>query len=242
MRGLHLDTFLRAGYDLERAQYEILGGLQNVRQAFSKNIIYPHLAQLVTLYNNLRTIVARLSELRGNLPGHIRGVDLERGKLLYDAVEMPCDDVAYLEELVHWALPSIQQAIDEGRTIFEFVDDNLHMEEVGIIPSYIHEGYLIVPDPNEGVWCILQYSLSVFTGPDERYRGLRTLHLEAVPAAAVGLTPQQVKLELVAERRDLPNPATYYFASDIDFPYEETVLPVAKRKLLRYLTGQIGSA
>jgi hypothetical protein len=36
---------------------------------------------------------------------------------------------------------------------------------------------------------------------------------------------------------DLPNPATYRCEVDIDFPYQDTVLPVAKRKLMAHLVA-----
>ena len=42
-------------------------------------------------------------------------------------------------------------------------------------------------------------------------------------------------LELIEANRDLPNPATYLFETDLDFPFNETILPVAKRKFLRGL-------
>jgi hypothetical protein len=40
---------------------------------------------------------------------------------------------------------------------------------------------------------------------------------------------------LIAEHRELPNPATYLCQTELDFPFQETILPVAKRKLLRRL-------
>ncbi|MEM1127702.1 MAG: hypothetical protein AAGI71_13705 [Bacteroidota bacterium] len=240
MAGLQLETFLRAGQDPERAQYEILGGLQHVRHAFSKNIIYPHLADLIKLYEHLKTVTDQLEELRGRLPGRITGVDLEAGEVIYGNAEMPRDDIAYLEDLTHWALPMLQQAIEEGRTIFEFVDEHLHMEEVGIVPAYVHEGYLIIPDEASSAWCVLQYQLSVFTGPAERYRSLRTAHIKTIPVRPAGLevSPQRVKLDLLTEHRDLPNPATFFVDPAIGFPYEATMLPVAKRKLMRHLMAQ----
>jgi hypothetical protein len=46
-----------------------------------------------------------------------------------------------------------------------------------------------------------------------------------------------VKLELVEERRDLPNPATYFTSTEAAYPYEATLLPVVKRRLLRQLAA-----
>jgi hypothetical protein len=46
----------------------------------------------------------------------------------------------------------------------------------------------------------------------------------------------------VEERDDLPNPATYYFNTDVDVPYEPTMLPVVKRMLMRHLHEHGGIA
>lgn len=242
MRGWNLELFTSALDDFERAQYQILSNLQQTRQEFSNNRIYPYLGDLVQLYGSLLTIVSSSEGLRDALPGKIKDVDLEAKEVIYEDPELDRDQMAAVEELIHWALPHIQDAIDEGKTIFEFVENNLHMEEVGIVPSYVQEGYLFVPDHANEELHILQYNLSIFTGPKERYRSLRTSHVRSVRQTAVLQSPQDLKLSLMEERRDLPNPATYYFDFELDFPYEETVLPVAKRKLMRYLFTDEGSA
>ena len=97
-------------------------------------------------------------------------------------------------------------------------------------------------DRQRGELHILQYSLSVITRADERYRKLKTAHVRTFPQRTVLPSPQSIKLQLVAENRDLPNPATYFFSTDLDFPYEETMLPIAKRKLMLHLAEQGGMA
>ncbi|MBK7032936.1 MAG: hypothetical protein IPH49_06685 [Ignavibacteria bacterium] len=47
--------------------------------------------------------------------------------------------------------------------------------------------------------------------------------------------PEDLKLALVEQHQDMPNPATFLMDSDLDFPFDETILPVAKRKLMRRL-------
>lgn len=238
----NLDLFTSAIDDFERAQYQILSNLQRARQQFSHNRIYPYLGELVHLYGTLQKIVSSSEGLREALPGKIKDVDLDAKEVIYEQPELDQDQMTAIEELIQWALPHIQDAIDEGKTIFEFVENNLHMEEVGIVPSYVQEGYLFVPDHENGELHILQYNLSIFTGPKERYRSLRTSHVKSVGQQYLRQSPQNLKLSLMEERKDLPNPATYYFDFDLDFPYEPTVLPVAKRKLMRYLFTEEGSA
>jgi len=242
MQALNLQHFLKAGSDFETAQYHVLDGLQTVRQAFAGNHVYPYLGGLVKLYNTLRGIVGQIDDLRGNAPSELKGVDLDTGRLHYKRRELSDEQVDFVEDLIRWALPHLQQAIEEGRTIFEFVEENLELEEVGIVPSYVEEGYLFVPDRQTSSLHVFQYSLSVFTDADERYRSLKTMHVKSVFRRNVTPSPQSLKLELLAENRELPNPATYAFDSDLDFPFDSTMLPVAKRKLIRYLSRIEGQA
>lgn len=242
MGGWNLDLFTSAIDDFESAQYRILSNLQHARKQFANNRIYPYLGELIQIYGTLQTIVNSSEGLRDALPGRIKDVDLDSQEVVYEQPELEKDQMLAVEDLIQWALPYIQDAIDEGKTIFEFVEDNLHMEEVGIVPSYVQEGYLFVPDHENSDLHILQYTMSIFTGPNERYRSLRTSHVRSIRQQQVRHSPQTLKLSLMEERRDLPNPATYCFDFDLNFPYEETVLPVAKRKLIRYLFAEEGKA
>ena len=242
MSAWSLDLFTNAVYDYEHAQYQIMNRLKRARTAFAQNRIYPFLGDLVKCYESLQTIVTRSEHLRDALPGTIKRIDLEAQEAVYERSDLSGDQLKVVEEIMHWALPHIQAAIEEGKTIFEFVEENLQMEEVGIVPSYLQEGYLLVPDYELQQVHVLQYSFSIITRADERFRSLKTTFVKAVPRDPLGFVPRSVKLALMEERRELPNPATYYFASDLGFPYEPTMLPVAKRKLMRYLFGRGGAA
>lgn len=247
MPALSLDAFSRAAYDFEQAQYRVLDGLKRARDAFSENRIYPHLGELAKLHRTLRRVLKRSEEVREGLPREIKEIDLENKEIVYDWPELSEGQLADVKALIEWALPRLQATLEEGKTIFEFVDESLHLEEVGLVPSYRQEGYLLVPEGEAGALHVMQYELSIYDGSlgedGERYRRLKTTHLKSIDYDA-GLLPEprQVKLDLLEERRELPNPATYFFASDVDFPFEPTVFPIAKRKLMRYLSGAEGEA
>lgn len=242
MTPLSLELFAGAAYDVERTQYQVLAGLKRAREAFSKNYVYPHLGRLVKLYKTLNTVLERSEEFRTQQTGEIAGVDLEAEELIYEWPELDRDQMADVKELIRWSLPHVQDAIEEGRAVYEFVEDSLHVEEVGIVPSYVEEGYMMVPDREKDILHVMRYNLSIFTNADERYRSLRTVHCKSVPQRGVDLPPSSVKLELMEENQDLPNPATYFFDTDEVFPYERTMLPVVKRRLMRHLHEQGGVA
>jgi hypothetical protein len=239
---LRLNHFFSAIQDMESAQYRVLDSLKRVKAAFSRNIVYPHLSSLVNLYGSLNQIMAGMDGVEKGLPRRVKEIDLNQQSLKYEYTSLDEEQVHLVKELMQWALPLIQEAIEEGKTIFEFVENSLHIGEVGIIPSYVEEGYLIVPNPEANALYILKYDLSLFTDAAERYRSLRTSHVKTIPNNRIFRTPHSIKLELMEERRELPNPATYLCDADIEFPFEETLLPIAKRKLMHYLYTQGGLA
>jgi hypothetical protein len=49
-------------------------------------------------------------------------------------------------------------------------------------------------------------------------------------------TYENLKSELIKNRTDLPNPAVYSIETDLSFPIEETLLPIAKRSLVKYIS------
>jgi hypothetical protein len=235
---LTLDLFLPAADDAESARYRVLSTLQSTREAFKRNSIYPHLGRLIKLHDTVSDLVDGIDDFREALPARLASVDLRRQVVLYQQNELDDDQLAAVEELMRWALPLLQEAIEEGRTIFEFVDNHMTLTEVGIVPSYVNEGYLLVPDRQLQELHVLRYELSVLLGVEERFQALRTVCVKTLSWVGVERIPASIKLDLVAENRDLPNPATYHFQTDLEFPFSETLLPVAKRKLMRYLYSQ----
>ncbi len=244
MAPLTLDLFASAAYDVERAQYGVLGALQHVQRAFAQNAVYPHLGKLIALYESLRSLMERSKDLQRALPARARAIDLKAQKVVYEWPELDGEEMARVKELIQWALPRIRDAIEEGRTIYEFVEERLRMETVGLVPSYVQEGYLLVHDREAEALHVVRYHLSAITDAEEQYRSLRTAHVETLRAAPLARpsSPRAVKLRLVRERRDLPNPATYFFDSEVAFPFEPTVYPIVKRKLMRHLATEMGDA
>jgi hypothetical protein len=243
MTPLSLDLFTGAVHDVERTQYQILAGLKRAQDAFESNRIYPYLGRLVKLYRSLTTVLERSEQFRTPETGRLKGVDLENETLQYEWPNFDGDQMEVIKDLIHWALPRVKQAIEDGRAVYEYVEENVEVETVGIVPSYVQEGYLMVPDRESSRLHVLRYTLSVFRDDGERYRSLRTEHCKTLTQQGVDRAPSSIKLQLVEERGDdLPNPATYFFQTDLEFPYEETLLPVVKRRFIRHVSDEMGEA
>lgn len=235
MPGLTLDTFITAGRDFEAAQYRILAGLREIRQAFSRTEVYPQLGNIIELYETLRKLQNRSKELRDALPKRLTGIDLAERTATFETAFPDLERTALLDDLIEWAMPHLKEAIEEGRTIYDFVDDRLHIEQVGVVPLYQDEGYLFIPDRRGETFHVLRYDISVITSAEERYRSLRTRYVKSIPLGRVMPSPREIKLRLISEEQGLPNPATFLIDSEIDFPFEPTTYPIARRKMMQYL-------
>jgi len=242
MKPLSLELFTGAVEDVEQTQYQILAGLQRAEAAFDKQRVYPHLGRLVTLHQGLMTVVERTEDFRSPDTGRITGIDWDEASVTYEWPELEGAEMTVVEDLIRWALPQIRSTIEGGREVYEHVEENTELETVGIVPSYLQEGYLMVPDRKSDVLHVLRYELSTIHEEGEKHRALRTVHCRTVEQAGVDVHPSSIKLDLVEERRDLPNPATYFSNTDLQVPYKETLLPVVKRRLIRHLASEMGRA
>lgn len=232
---LALDLFTHVQSDYETSQYKVLAGLKSISEDFQQNKIYPHLSHLIELHNTLSDILKRLQDLRDEFPKRIKKIDFVNQEIEHEVVFVAGSDLAKVEELIEWALPHIKAKIEEGKTIYEFVNDEIKLEEVGIIPNYTDEGYFFVPDNEESKLLLFQYEVTIFESSKDTYRSLKTAFLNALEQGKVHLSPNAIKLDLISQNKKLPNPATYAFNTDLSFPFNETIFPITKRKLLQQL-------
>lgn len=232
---LEIELFTQLQSDLEASQYKILAGLRNISEDFKKNKIYPHLSHLIDLHTTLSDILGSLQDLRSEFPKRIKKIDFVNKEIEHEVVFVAGSDLTKVEDLIEWALPLIEEKIEEGKAIYEFVDEEIKLEEVGIVPGYTEEGYFFVPDNEESKLLLYQYEVTVFESSDDDYRALKTAFLKALEQGMAQLSPNSIKLDLISEHKKLPNPATFAFNTDLYFPFRETIFPVTKRKLLQKL-------
>lgn len=230
---LSLDLFTKVQDDYEKRQYIILAELKKISSQFQFYKIYPHLGSLVELRRTLREVIERLSDLRNKFPKRIGKIDWVNRTIEHDVVFVDGTDLSAVEELITWALPKIEQVIQEGAAIHEFVEQDLSVEHVGILPNYREEGYFFLPDNRKNKLNLFRFEISIFQSSDDQYRTLKTRFLKALEQGRAELSPGSIKLELIRQEKELPNPATYAFNTKLDFSFRQTILPVAKRKLMQ---------
>jgi hypothetical protein len=233
------DLFTRGlSDDQEINRYRILHSLQMVKREFSHSRIYPYLSDLIAAHSHLIQILQTAQELKEYFPKSITGIDTQSQQLQYsghraDDVSQPISEQVF--ELIGWSLPHIQQAIEEGKEIYEFVESSLCVEIIGVLPSYMEAGYFALPDNKNAVLHIIRFEVSLYETAEERYRAIKTMIVQTSPTGFVLPSAHTLKLAMIEKYPDIPNPTFLNIETDIDFSYQHTVYPIAKRKVMRVL-------
>lgn len=229
-------TWFAEGYiDFELKKYTLLAYLQQINKHFNENRLYPQLADLIFHYNNIVAFRENKKYLQEHFPKKLTGIQIEKLQVLYE--QMIADDelMKELEEIINYSANEMKTTISNGAEIYEFVEENLTITPVGLMPLDIQEGYFFLSAGNSKSTYVYQYRLSIFEKHDEKFRSMKTSYVEMKRRSIVH-TYESLKTELIRNRSDLPNPAVYSIETGLSFPVEETLLPIAKRSLVKFIS------
>ena len=226
-------TWLTEGLiDFEYKKYILLAYLQNVREQYTHTKLYPMLSDLVFHHRNLMHYIENKEFLDDQFPKHLKGLDRKKMALIYEAIIADDGMMSEVNELVEYSIPKIEEAVREGREIYEIIEDAMEFSAVGVLPLYNKEGYLFLSNDDDKMVSIYQFAVSSLKDMNSKYHSVTTTFIQK---AKKGLSNsyENMKLELARSFKELPNPAAYLVNSQLSVPEEETFLPIAKRMLMR---------
>jgi hypothetical protein len=230
------ETWFAEGYiDFELKKYTLLAYLQQVNQYFTESKLYPQLSDVIFHYNNLQALKENKKFLQEQFPKKLTGIQIEKLQLLYEQIIGDDEMMQELEDIITFSAEKLKTAISSGTEIYEFVEDKLNIFPVGLVPLDTNEGYFFLSEGTYRNTLVYQYRLSFFEKHDEKYRAIRTEYVSEWERNIVN-TYENIKAELLRNKRDMPNPAVYSIETELTLPISETLLPVAKRSLVRYIS------
>ena len=231
------ETWFAEGYiDFELKKYTLLAYLQQINKYFDQNKLYPQLSDLIFHYNNIVAFRENKKFLQEHFPKKFTGIQLEKLQLLYEQMIDDDDVMKQLEDIINYSAGEMKTTISNGAEIYEFVEENLTITPIGLVPLKIGEGYFFLSSGNTRSTRVYQFRLSFFEKHDEKYRSIKTSYVDDLQRSMVN-TYENIKYDLLKKHRYLPNPAVYSIETDLTYPVEETLLPIAKRCLVKYLTS-----
>jgi hypothetical protein len=230
------ETWFAEGYiDFELKKYALLAYLQEINGYFNENKLYPQLADLIFHYNNIVAFRENKKYLQEHFPKKLTGIQIEKLQVLYEQMIEDNELMQELEDIIQYSAGEMKTTISNGAEIYDFVEGNLTISPIGLVPLDIQEGYFFLSAGNSKSTRVYQYRLSIFEKHDEKFRSIKTTYVDQRQRSMVN-TYENIKYELIKQRTDMPNPAVYSIETELAFPVEETLLPVAKRSLVKYIS------
>jgi len=229
------ETWFMEGYiDFELQKYKLLAYLQEVNKHFTENKLYPLLSDIIFHYNNLISFRDNKKLIQDKFPKRLDQLNARELELVYEKMLADNELMVELERITQYAVSEMKGTIDNGAEIYELIEKQLRIEPVGILPIYKNEGYLMLRYGEYTEVRVYAYNITLFEHQASRYKGI---HLQYVDSWARSITNtyEQIKRDIVRAIRTLPNPAVYSIESSLSVPLDETLLPIAKRMLVRYI-------
>lgn len=231
------ETWFAEGYiDFELKKYTLLAYLQEINRYFNENKLYPQLSDLIFHYNNIIAFRENKKYLQEHFPKKLSGFQLEKLQALYEQMIEDDELMKELEEIIQYSADKMKTTITSGTEIYEFVEEKLNITPVGLVPLDVQEGYFFLSTGHSQTTRVYHYRLSFFEKKDEKYRSMKTSYILMRPRSMV-YTYENIKYDLIRHRSELPNPAVYSIETELTFPVEETLLPIAKRSLVKYISA-----
>jgi hypothetical protein len=213
----------------------LLAYFSEVNNSFEQNCLYPHFSEIIEHYKNIISVKQKKKVISDAFPNRLQKIDMEKFNIEYQKVIQDDHLFAELEQIIDFSIPKFEHYLREGKKIFEFLEQQMTLSPVGIVPIKPDYGYLILKNGGQKLTHVYEYHSTIFESPEERYRGIQILFIDTY-SKNISTTYEFIKSDLLRRNRDLANPATYVIESEIDIPLKESLLPVAKRMLMKQIS------
>jgi hypothetical protein len=207
--------------DLESSKYLLLGKFKLCEIELNESRLYPTYQMLINIYSQLIDILESHNRIFGKeYTDVINEQEFEEKQMLINS------ELEKNFDLMHWAFTHFNRLLENGRAIYDFVDENISIEAIGINSDYNMQGYFILPDNRERLLRIIKYERNL-------YKILKTREVANRKMGFITIPNEVLKNQMISD--DILNQMIYMLDTGLDFPYVQTILPVAKRKFLSYL-------
>jgi hypothetical protein len=218
--------------DFEYKKYQLLAYLQEADREFQAVKLYPMLSDLIDHHRVLHEVNSWKTQLSNLFPKALNGIDFQNAQLQYEPKVEDGEVMKEITQITEFALPRLANQIEEGKSIYNFVEEQVEFEPVGILPIYNREGFVLMTRESSADVHAFRYKSNILQMAGEKFRSI-TFWLLGIFQKNLVNTLERLKMQLIREVKELPNPATWRVHSPKVVPIDETLIPLSKRLLLK---------
>ncbi|MBM78750.1 MAG: hypothetical protein CL846_09735 [Crocinitomicaceae bacterium] len=220
--------------DYEYKKYELLSYLQKIDKLFNQTKLYPYFSYLINHYQNISKYINLQKDFKKSFNKNIQSIDLKNLEINFESKFKDHEVIEEMINIVNFAKKEIKNSIDQGEELYDFIFSKMRIESVGLVPFYNKEGYLIITKNGDKNASIFRYKCSLIHYESDNYYGLKTQKINN-DLYNYNSTPSSIKINLINQFKDLPNPATYSLHCDLNFSFKHSIIPIAKRWLIKHI-------
>ena len=235
--GLDANWYSEGWIDFELKKYKLLAYLKKVDEFFNESKLFPVLAELIKHYQQINNYKSNQENLRFNFKKEIESINLKEMKIIFKKHQFSEKFIDEIMKIIDFAQKEMKKSIKHGEQTYEHLISNISFDTVGLIPFYNKEGYIIASRNSDRKLKVYRYKYSNIHQENDLFHNLCT-HEVFNEFNSFSSSLSSIKLQLIKKFKDLPNPATYSLHSQLKVSFEHSILPIAKR----YLIKEIASA
>jgi len=238
MTTLDLKKLTSCGSDWESNQYKILIKVKEWLNDFHKSRLFPAIEESVQFNLSLEDILRENIECKLWFDNEIRARKINERIMVYEKAHQIGNQLDKLLNFIDWALKLNKPVLEEGRIIKNFVDESLIIKRISTIEKNYHgKGYFTLPDNKKEVLNIYLYEIIWDWSQESLYQRITSTKVRSIPQKMIQTTIEEMMINFINHSQDLHEPVIFVMETDLDFPYKETIFPVAEEKLLKYLSN-----
>jgi len=221
--------------DFEYKKYQLLAYLKEANKEFKHIKLYPILSDLIDHHRVANEIQSGKFELSNLFPKQLDSIDFEQFSLNYSNKIKEDSLMEVVSKINEFALSRLSTQIEEGMAIYDFVEEQIEFDPVGILPIYNREGFILLSQEYSSEVYAFRYKSNLLQYAGEKFRSIAIWMVRQF-TKSLSNTFERIKMDLVKEIKELPNPATWRLHSRQNLPIEQTLLPIGKRLLLKVVS------
>jgi len=235
---LDVKKLTSCGSDWETNQYTILNKVKEWSNNLHRNRLFPTIEESIQLNLALEDILRDNIESKLWFDNEIRSRKINERFIVYEKAHQIGNQLDKLFTFIDWALELNKQVLEEGRVIKNFVDENLYVKRISTIErNYNGKGYFTLPNNQNQFLNIYLYEIILDWSEDNLYQRMSSNLVRSIPFYLIEKSVEEIVIDFINSSKTLYEPVVYVFETDLDFPFKETMFPIAEEKLLKHLSS-----
>lgn len=238
MLDIDISKLTSCGSDWETNRYLLLKKIKEWQSQLARNIIFPVLEESEMIKDKLDDLLLENISSKSWLEREVRGILIEDQIVVQEKAKHISTELDKLIHYVEWAIENVEYIIREARIISGFIKDNISILRLNSDDKYKGKGYFVIQDNKKDVVKIYLYEMIINWTEDHPAENIEFTLVRSIPAILLDCSLEELMNKFVVHSQKMYKPMVFICKTDLDFPFNESILPAVQSKILKEISGR----